>query len=258
MLAQIQILFVLYKEHFMNRNKGFTLIEIMISLVLGIIVIGGALSIYISTIKSSTDTIKSSRLNYDMDSVLLLMINDIKRAGYWGGSVIGSDSRANPFSIGVADIQIPVSTCILYTYDSNNDGTVNNGEFFGFKLANNEINISSADTVDATGNCSVTDGRWQTITDSDKVEFTGLQFSFLPIGTLLGTTRCLNTTDDTNYPDTCVQAEDDGNLTIDTGDQVAEKRVINIVLTGRVEDDDTVTKLLSGTIQVRNDKVFTQ
>jgi len=80
------------------KQKGFTLIELMIAMMLGLIVIGGALSIYISTIRSSSDVVNSARLNYDLDSAMQLMVNDIRRAGYWGGAVAGSDATNNNFT----------------------------------------------------------------------------------------------------------------------------------------------------------------
>jgi type IV pilus assembly protein PilW len=96
-----------------HKQYGFNLIEIMIALALGIIIITAAMSIYIATVSSSADVIKSSRLNYDMSSIMSLITNEVKRAGYWGGARIGVDTRTNPFTTGVANIQIPVSLCIL-------------------------------------------------------------------------------------------------------------------------------------------------
>ena len=60
-----------------DRQLGFSLIEIMIALLLGLVVVGGAITIYISTIRGSTDTLRSARLNHDLDSAMQLMINDI-------------------------------------------------------------------------------------------------------------------------------------------------------------------------------------
>ena len=236
----------------MKKQKGFTLIEIMISLLLGLIVIGGALSIYISTVKGGADTGKSARLNYDLEAVMQFMVNDIRRAGYWGNAVTGSNANLNPFtnSTTSANIQvIPASSCILYTYDADADGTPNNGEFYGFKLDSGTVKTSSANTVDDTGNCSKTDSRWIDILDSDKVEVTALTFSE-------ANSQCLNATTSIIYPSACSVAVTAGNIT--TGQIAVEIRQIDIILSGRVKNDTAVIKTLSGTVKVRNNRIFTQ
>ena len=256
-----------------KKQQGLTLIEIMISLLLGLIVIGATITIYISTIKSSSDTIGSARLNHDLESTMSLMLNDIKRAGYSGGAIVDFDSRDNPFTNGtVTDIQIhtivnatTVTTaittaaglpgnCILYSYDSDNDGVVDDNERYGFRLIGSSIDIRKTGT--SNSDCSDTAGTWEEFVIGDELNITNFQISFLPIGTVIGTTRCLNVTANTVAATTCTISFDDGNITV--GDQVAEKRVVNIVLEGELDNDDAVIKTLTGTVQVRNDRVFEQ
>lgn len=244
------------------KQKGFTLIELMIAMMLGLIVIGGALSIYISTVTSSSNTIKSARLNYDVKSVIALMSNDIKRAGYWGGAVVGADSRGNVFTAAATNIQIRnlaapttvvnTGNCILYSYDADDSGASDANEFYGFRLSGTAIQmrLTGATTLD----CS--DGVWQTIT-TDNVEITNLQFSFLPVGALTATTRCLNNTTATSFNTLCSVADDTaGNIS--SGDLIIESRVLNIIIAGRVDDDDDVVQSFSETVQVRNNRTYTQ
>jgi len=247
----------------MKKVQGFTLIEIMITLVLGLIIIGTTLNIYISTIRSSTDIINSARLNYDLDSVMQLMVNDIKRAGHWGGAIANSDANLNPFSDAVSNtnVQIPVSTCILYTYDGDGDGVVNNGEYYGFKLDSGVIKISSADSVDDTADCTKADGRWETITDSNKVNILSL--------TLTNTnSQCLNVTTSEVYVDVTVPIDTSCAAAIaaaagvtgkvSSGDTAVETQQIDILLQGNVVGDVAVTKSLTAIVKIRNDRVFTQ
>ncbi len=195
----------------MKKQQGLTLIELMISLALGMIIMAATLSIYISTIKSSADTIKAARLNHDLEMAISLMGNDIKRAGYWGNARIDANSRANPFTITTAtlntttapynfkptDVNILSFTdtagvahsngCILYSYDANSNGhydntpsdgtnTVNDtNEFLGFRLNAGKIEMRLTGTT--TADC--TEGTWQSITDETMVNITDLQFSFV-------------------------------------------------------------------------------
>ena len=247
----------------MKRSKGLTLIEIMISLLLGLIVIGGALSIYISTIRSSTDISNSARLNYDLDSAMQLMVNDIRRAGFWGGAIAGSDAEINPFTIGVANIQIPVDSCILYTYDGDGDGVlVDDNEYYGFKLQDGNIRIWTSNAVDASGDCTA--NGWETITNEGKVNISSLTFSFLPSAASAGppsipalpqSSQCLNTTTSLAYNTPCSSVTV---ANLPSGNVAAETRQINIVMTGEVSGDSSVTKVLTATVRVRNDRTFTK
>lgn len=64
------------------RQAGVSLIELMIGMVVGMIVIGGVLTIYIAVIESSNETIKQSRLNSEMSALMNIMTNDVRRAGF--------------------------------------------------------------------------------------------------------------------------------------------------------------------------------
>ncbi|MBE0469476.1 MAG: prepilin-type N-terminal cleavage/methylation domain-containing protein [Methyloprofundus sp.] len=242
------------KANNIKRNNGLTLIEIMIALLLGLIVIGGALSIYIATIRSSTDITNSARLNYDLDSVMQLMVNDIRRAGYWGGAVTGSDAQTNPFTIGAANIQIPVDSCILYTYDANGDGVVGteHTEYYGFKLQDGRIQIRSSKAAETKTDCTGTG--WETITDENKVNITSLTFSD-------NNSKCFNSTtkklyapagEDKSCPATAVAGFSTA------GDTLVETREIAITLTGNVVGDAPVTKSLTANVKVRNNRIFNQ
>jgi len=254
------------------KGRGFTLIELMISMMLGLIVIGGALSIYISTIKSSGDIVKSARLNYNLDSVMQLMVNDIRRAGYWGLAISGSNAvndvaggtLGNPFTVGTANIQIAemggesAGSCILYTYDGENsdgaldDGSVigKKGEYYGFRLNNGRIDIR----YQATGVAKTCDAAsWEVITNENLIEITSLQFSFLPVGPLVATTRCLKNPD-TSFNTTCALTDTAGSIT--AGDLMTEKRIINIILSGRVKNDNNVIKTISSSVQVRAPYIY--
>ncbi|PKM36568.1 MAG: hypothetical protein CVV06_10385 [Gammaproteobacteria bacterium HGW-Gammaproteobacteria-10] len=238
----------------MKKQTGFTLPELMISLLLGLIVIGGTIAIYISTIRGSADTIRSARLNHDVDSLMTLMINDIKRAGYWGGAINGVDARTNPFTSAVNNVQIINDDCIVYSYDANDDGNVNNNEMFGFRL-NNDGSVSMRLSGTTLASCDDADGTWQRMTVSEggeQVNITGLEFSFASLaGTpaLPATSRCLNVTTDT--------IDNDIDCTnVITGDDIAQRRVVNIRLIGEMGRDATIRKTLVGTVKLGNDRLY--
>lgn len=70
-----------------NSQSGFSLIELMIAMVVGFIIVGGALYLATSSMKASRDNIRMSFLNQELRNVLNLMTRDLKRASYWGGAL---------------------------------------------------------------------------------------------------------------------------------------------------------------------------
>jgi type IV pilus assembly protein PilW len=240
----------------MKKQTGYTLIEIMIALIIGLIIVTATITIYITTIRGSSDIAKSARLNHDLDSALALMVNDIRRAGYWGGTMVGSDSRNNPFTQAATNLNI-TGNCILYTYDGgsgstsgvlhNGNGSVDTDEYYGFRLNGGNIQMRSSN-IDCAAN------GWNTLNVSEgneQIEVTLLTFteSFKCLRKRVGVA-------DLSYDNTCADAATAGNLA--TGDRVIESREITLTLAGRVNIDQAVTKNITDRVKIRNDRVFTQ
>jgi len=227
--------------------KGFTLIELMIAIALGLIVIAGAISFYVLTISGSTNTIKSAQLNYDLGVAMTLMANDIKRSGYWGGAISGADSALNPFMAATERVKVLDSgQCVLYTYDASGDDSDSNGddvetdEYYGFKLDSGTIRMRL--TGATTADCS--DGSWASseIIDGDLINITAL--TFVP------TYSCLNITNSAST----IQATTSECTT--AGDSIVEIRQVTITLTGQLVGDSSVSETLSETVMIRNNRIL--
>lgn len=198
-----------------RRQSGMSLIELMITIMLGMIVMAGVFALFGMSIRSSTDMVRSARLNQDMTAVTAIMLGDLKRAGYnqnnSGTAIFYGPSDSDPATefADTADLTIVNDSCILYSYDRDKNGALEDGEFRGFKLTGNEIKMRSectvgtgADLLDETNKCFVgvsgscdtgSDaapdegaGQWESLTDSGVVEITSLVFR-------LGGSKCINT-----------------------------------------------------------------
>lgn len=177
--------------------KGFTLIELMIAILIGVLIVGATLTIYVTTIKGSSNTLKLTRLNQDIGVTLQIMTNDIRRAGYWGGAVVGANLTLNPFSdvqvrdvgdIALGDLSLGPLTgnCITYSYDANAyddvsyDPAVDSvapdaNEYFGFRLNNGAVQIKTSGTTSLNPQCN--DGVWVNLTDPDEINVSQLEFT---------------------------------------------------------------------------------
>ena len=67
----------------MLRQGGWTLIELMLSLSLGLIITGSALGLLMTTLATSRDALDLARLNQDVRHLANSMQRDFLRAGYW-------------------------------------------------------------------------------------------------------------------------------------------------------------------------------
>ena len=66
-----------------NKNeKGFSLIELMMALAIGMVITASIGSLFGRLVKHNADVLKMTRLNQDLRASMLLMSNNIRRAGY--------------------------------------------------------------------------------------------------------------------------------------------------------------------------------
>lgn len=215
----------------MNKQNGLSLIEVMISLAVGLFLLMAILSIYGIGVKSNNDILRNAQLNYDMEAVMTLIVNDIRRAGYWNHDIYPNDS----FFKNLTDISIQDNgSTILYSYDENENGIiVDPDEKYGFKLENESgVGVIKMKTKST----------WGTLTNQDQLDITSLAFS-LPVDI---DDRCINNTDSTRA---CSEAI--------TGDELVEKVIIDVSMTGRLKSDSNVTHSLNNRIEVRNHKLYT-
>lgn len=263
-----------------TRQAGFSLVELMVSVLLGLVVVGAAVAVYLSMVFSSTGTVRSARLNYDMGSLMLFMTNDLRRAGYWGGVVAGANPLLNPFTSEDEDVQIITNwdglglgnDCIVYSYDSDDDGLLQDGERFGFRL-NNDGSLGIR--LDGTVLDDCNNGTWEIITvqdDSEVVQITDLQFSFVALAADDGSTTagvgpypaqtqfslCDNVDDAVPpaQPDPTPDCSGGVATAPVTGDAMVTRRIINIRMTGQMGRDQEISRSLVATVKVGNDRLW--
>jgi prepilin peptidase dependent protein B len=269
-----------------HTHIGVSLIELMISITLGVLLMLAATAMTTSSMVMNADTLKSARLNQDLDSVLQVMVNDIRRAGYSGAV---PDFFEGKESLYIKDD----NSCVLYAYDTIEDGgALEAADMLGFKLDNGAIfmrtSCNNEDNVDCATNCSVDPDGWVALTDVNVIDIStpegtpGLTFDS-------GNSKCLNikndpakdnhfwvkTEDDAGNPSWRFPCADhtDEKLTnyviqpdgswVDLGtievlkedDRLIEVRQVNITLQGELKNDDTMVKSQFVAINVRNNRV---
>lgn len=261
------------------RQKGLSLVELMVGMLVSLVVLGAVGGMYLTTVRGQTYALRTAKLNQELRATMNVITADLRRAGYWGGAVIGGASsamsadpgggRSYPYSRrGASASQTDLAAhngggCILYAYDANDDQSdpVPAGEVFGFRINGNAVEMLNGG-VAVTSSCNA--GSWLAVTSADIVTISGLSFSTTG-------SQCLNVTKGlswrlTQSPSTqpaCAAtgaaiAMNAGTYVAPAaGDVLIETRQIVVTLNGAHAADPTMTATVSETVNVQNDRVFT-
>jgi prepilin peptidase dependent protein B len=211
------------------KPKGFTLIELMVALVINALIFIFLIGIFANNLTHYNLTLNTNRLNQQLEEIMQIMTFDIRRAGYWANASnnIATNTNTNPFqsSSGGTDIAINGS-CITFTYDHNSNGTLpgvnstSDDERYGYRL--NGIYIQTR-PWGANFNCGASANAWENMNDST-ITITTLTFT-------------LNSSTITTGP----------------GAQGITERSVDIVLTGKLTSNPTITKTLRQHVRINND-----
>ena len=81
------------------RENGFTIAELLVGMAVGLLVLLAVTTVYINTLRTSANTLGGTRLNQEMSAIMNIMVNDIRRAGYWGVAATNfNNAEINPFN----------------------------------------------------------------------------------------------------------------------------------------------------------------
>jgi Tfp pilus assembly protein PilW len=138
-----------------SRNRGFGLVELMVSVVPGLVVSGAAIAFVMSTLSSNTNFVRAARFNEDLRSNMDFVTRELRRAGYDENSMkyialSASNNTTSPFSsikIVRADAD---NSCVIYAYDGKAAGNgsttgpgkldIASGEVHGIRRMTRTIN----------------------------------------------------------------------------------------------------------------------
>lgn len=165
------------------KARGFSLIELMIAMVLGLIVIGAVLALSLSLMRANNQTIAGTRLTQELRAVAGVMANDLRRAG---GVVdpltVATANNGNPLNP-FASISTATAGCIQYGYEGADGGELRNIYF-----SQGAVFMAAADAADP--GCA-----GGTQLNSPQVTITGLTFvRQSPCGTADVAGRCIRVT----------------------------------------------------------------
>jgi len=207
----------------MNKNKGLTLIEMMIALVIGLLVVGTVMTIFVTNVRSFRDNVAMSKLNQELRGVMTFISDEVKRTGY------SADPENSDFM--QEFILRTQAGCLRYSYDEDHLGTRNTTgdvEGFGFRLDAVDNTIEWARNLAPTDNCPNT-ANWAAITDPDIATITAF--------------------DITNYDDSALPI-----VPFTAGNVEIYQLKVSITGQTNLSNNDVASRTITEVIRVRNDE----
>lgn len=249
-----------------RAQRGLSLIELMVSIVIGLIVVLGAIQVYVTTARGGVDSTRSNRLTQDLRAVLGIMMDDVRRAGHMADPTA---LATNPFTVAGTDLVV-AADCIRYSYDATwNGGAANvvdaGTDFAGFRYAGNAVQFMVSTTNNTTANCGDALG-WENVTDPSVVNVTAMSFDVTGSKCIAFDPTTYDENDATTYQSwattggtvsACTAGSAGAPSPFPTGLTLIEVRNVRISLTAQHAADPTLTRTLADTVTLRNHRVFT-
>lgn len=213
-----------------RKQSGFTLPEMLVVLAINLILFSGLITFIVANINHYRMTLSINRLDQQLQSAMMVMGNDIRRAGYWANasSDVGTSQNNNPFMTNATDIAVSGGNCILFAYDRDSDGSLPSisssidDERYGYRLNGQAL---QARPPGASFDCSAAASAWENVTDTQNIQITNLTFT-------------LNTSTITTGP----------------GSRGLAMRSVDVSITGRLASDNTISRTFTQHIRIKNDK----
>jgi prepilin-type N-terminal cleavage/methylation domain-containing protein len=107
-----------------RKSSGFSMIELMIAMAIGLVVIGSVLAFTLSSITTNTEYVQATRLSQELRNTMDFVSRELRRAGY-DQNVGGYTAK---FSTTSAFVPSPFARIYIDPdNDANGDGTVGDG-----------------------------------------------------------------------------------------------------------------------------------
>lgn len=161
------------------RQVGFSMVEMMIAMAIGLGVLSGLTSYTANVIGINAKSMAQMRLQEELQVISLFLSQELKRAGaradIEGNAVKGDNptlAKTKSYTLSQYHEE-STNSCLLFSYDRDLDGVINtqkNTEFYGFRLRDSAIEYR-------IGGADCGQNGWQDLSDSNVIIITKLQFT---------------------------------------------------------------------------------
>lgn len=216
-----------------SKQNGFSLIELMVSLLIGMVVVAAVGSVAMNGLVANSANSQVLRLNQELRAAMDLMVRDVRRAGHVCNypSIIGAGvefkNTATVESDGVA---------LTYQYElCNADRSLASTVYTGYRLESGKLQTCQKSA--AKCNVGASDD-WVDLTDTNAVKINTLTFCYQP-----------------SDPDECLDEPPEDAKVTNFGGQVVVKS-LKVTLEGALAKNAATKRKVTEIVMVRNDEVL--
>lgn len=215
----------------LRRQRGLSLVELMVGAALGLFMAAAGGSLLASHLRENRGLLLEARLMQDLRTAADLITHDLRRAGHWGAAGAGVWTAAaggviaNPYSALSPAAAASDAVAFSYSRDTIENHAVDSNERFGFRLRSGVVELQLGA------------GNWQALTDSGTMTVTA--FSVTP------------TVEEIDLTAWCARPCPAGSAAICPPRQ--QVRSLAVLIRARSATDAALVRSLSSQVRVRND-----
>jgi prepilin peptidase dependent protein B len=228
-----------------RARHGLSLVEMMVGIALGMILVAGAATLFVTHLTNGRRLLLEARLEQDMRAAADLITRDLRRAGYWGNALTGTVATGPGSTTASNPYRLVTTGAGTVGYSFTRDGAVDNNaldnnEQFGFDLNGGVIRMQLAV------------GSVQPVTDIDTLTID--TFTVLPTVTPVDVRdSCAKFCCDAPGVAAGVCANPQINVTAPATCPTVTVRQYLVTLAGHATRDAAVTRTLQTRVRTRND-----
>lgn len=212
-----------------TRERGFTLVELMVGLAVGLLVVAAAAVLLASRIREHRTMLVEARLMQDLRTSMDIITRDLRRAGYWGGAAAAmraTSAASNPYLALTPASAASDAVRFQLSRDTTENNMLDDNEAFGFRLRKGGIDML------------IGGGSWQALTDAQTM--TIVSFQVTP------------STHEEPLTDFCERPCDAS--TASCGPTLL-RRSLAVAITARAAADARIVRTLTSRVMLRNDAI---
>jgi prepilin peptidase dependent protein B len=152
------------------RQRGLSLVELMVGVAIGLFVVAGATLLVSNQLGDNRRLLLETQIQQDLRATADIIVRDLRRSGYWGAAESGVwhggavAVATNPYTAVSPAASGVAATEVNFGYSRGvENGTLDATDQSGFRLTNGVIEMLAGG------------GGWQALTDATTLRITGFQ-----------------------------------------------------------------------------------
>ena len=211
------------------RQRGFTLVELMIGLAVGLFIVGAASGLLAARLREHKAMLVEARLMQDLRTSMDIVMRDLRRSGYWGeasAAMRAGSPSSNPYLAPAPASAASDAVSFQLSRDDVENNKLDDNEQFGFRLRKGVLDML------------IGGGSWQALNDAGTMTVTA--FTVTP------------TVRDQALADLCDTPCPVGVVACGP---TLQQRSLAVSITARAGADSRIVRTLTGEVKLRNDAI---